>query len=243
MKTKQTLLAASILSFSLLTATGAHATLESRLDGLAVYDTDRDITWLANANLAATNTFGLTYGLDLGPNGGVTNYGPSIIATDGTMTWGGALKWIDAMNAVSYLGFSDWRLPTTTMPDWSCQYQANYNTYSYGSGCTGSEMGHLYYNELGGVAGSSIITTHNANYSLFNNVQYTAYWSRTEYAADPLGAMSFGADGGQSANYKNLYFKVLAVRSGQVTAVPVPAAAWLFTTGLLGLAGVARRRR
>ncbi len=218
----------------------AEAALVSVLGGQAVTDTDLNVTWVADANLAATNTFGLTYGLDLGPNGGVTNYGPSIIATSGTMTWGGALKWIDAMNAASYLGFSDWRLPTTMFPDLSCSDQAF--TVSYGTGCTGSEMGHLYYTELGGVAGSSILTTHNANYSLFSNVQYNAYWSGTEYAANTLGALSFGADGTQSANYKNLYFDVLAVRSGQVAAVPVPATAWLFTTGLLGLFGVARRK-
>ncbi|MBI5041103.1 MAG: hypothetical protein HZB57_07885 [Gammaproteobacteria bacterium] len=195
----------------------AEAALVSVLGGQAINDTDLNVTWVADANLAATNTFGLTYGLDLGPNGGVTNYGPSIIATDGTMTWGG-----------------------TMFPDLSCSDQAF--TVSYGTGCTGSEMGHLYYTELGGVAGSSILTTHNANYSLFSNVQYNAYWSGTEYAANTLGALSFGADGTQSANYKNLYFDVLAVRSGQVAAVPVPTAAWLFTTGLFGLFGVARRK-
>jgi hypothetical protein len=31
--------------------------------------------------------------------------------------------------------------------------------------------------------------------------------------------------------------------TGVVSAVPVPAAAWLFGSGLLGLVGVARRRR
>jgi len=33
-----------------------------------------------------------------------------------------------------------------------------------------------------------------------------------------------------------------AVRSGDVSAVPVPAAMWLFGSGLLGLIGVARRK-
>ena len=31
--------------------------------------------------------------------------------------------------------------------------------------------------------------------------------------------------------------------TGQVSAVPVPAAAWLFSSGLIGLAGIARRKR
>ena len=79
-------------------ATTAQATLISRLGGQAYYDTVLDITWLANANLAASNTFGV-----------------SGISTDGKMTWNtatGAGGWIEGMNNVSYLGFSDWRLPT-----------------------------------------------------------------------------------------------------------------------------------
>ena len=40
MKTTHTLLAAGILSTGLLTATGANAALQTRLGGLAVYDTD-----------------------------------------------------------------------------------------------------------------------------------------------------------------------------------------------------------
>lgn len=40
MKTTQTLLAAGILSTGLLTATGANATLQTRLGDLALYDID-----------------------------------------------------------------------------------------------------------------------------------------------------------------------------------------------------------
>jgi hypothetical protein len=32
-------------------------------------------------------------------------------------------------------------------------------------------MGNLFYNLLGGTAASSITTSHNANYNLFQNVQ------------------------------------------------------------------------
>ncbi len=34
-----------------------------------------------------------------------------------------------------------------------------------------------------------------------------------------------------------------AVRSGDVSAVPVPAAVWLFGSGLIGLLGIAKRKR
>jgi hypothetical protein len=85
-----------------------HAALYSRLGGLAAYDSDLDITWLANTKLAASESFGLEYNVTLGYFDmgtvlvGSTEYpyiGESIIYSDGTMTWGGALEWIQSMNA------------------------------------------------------------------------------------------------------------------------------------------------
>ncbi len=54
MKKSQLLGALSAGIFLLGWVAGAQAALVSRLGGLAVYDTDYDMTWLANANLAAT---------------------------------------------------------------------------------------------------------------------------------------------------------------------------------------------
>lgn len=226
MKTTHTLLAAAIL----LTVTSTvQAALIPALSGQVVNDTDLNVTWLSNANLAATNTFGLATGVDLGMNAGVTNYGPSIINSNGTMTWGGALKWIGAMNAANYLGYHDWRLPVSD----TC---ANLN-------CTGSEMGHLFYNELGGVAGQSITATHNANYGLFQNLQPLSYWSGTVYVPNANLAWIFAFNpGAQGTDLKNDLWYALAVRPGQVAAIPAPAAAWLLGSGLLGLIGVARHK-
>lgn len=245
MKTTQTLLIAVILSTGLLTATGAHAALESRLGGLAVYDTDLNITWQANADLEATNKFGLATNVDLGPTPGVVSYIGSFIYgnnLNGLMNWGGALKWIAAMNNDAYLGYNDWRLPTTLQPDASCTAQSG--GVSAGFNCTGSEMGHLFYNELGGVATYSINTTHNTNYSLFQNTwMNNSYWSSTEYAPNTDLAWQFTlVGGGQQDEYKHNWGLVLAVRSGDVAAIPIPTAAWLLGSGLLGLIGVARRK-
>ncbi|QOJ31217.1 MAG: VPLPA-CTERM sorting domain-containing protein [Gammaproteobacteria bacterium] len=198
------------------------AALLSRLGGQAVYDTDRNITWLANANLAASNTFGVTG-----------------IAVNGTMTWAKANEWIAAMNTANYLGVHDWRLPTTLQPDPSCHYQSGGG--SYGVSCTGSEMGHLFYGELGGVGSQSIVTTHNANYSLFSNVQPSNYWSGTVYAPAPgsfAWDINFGY-GDQNYNLQVYAFHAWAVRPGDI--VPVPAAVWLFGSAM-GVFAMVRRR-
>lgn len=226
MKIAQTLLAATVL----LTVAGTtQAALIPALDGQVVFDTDQNITLLANASLANTNTFGV-----------------SGINADGTMSWATAQSWIGAMNTAKYLGYNDWRLPTTLQPDASCQYQ---NGGSAGENCVGSEMGHLFYNELGGVAGQSIATTHNPNYGLLQNLQ-SNYWSATESALNTNDAWYFDFRYGyQSTNSKGTIYNgnyigpnyyALAVRPGQVTAVPVPAAVWLLVSGLAGLISMAR---
>lgn len=167
------------------------------------------------------------------------------------LTWladanaGGSMNWSDANNWAAGLdvaGVTGWRLPDTMQPDTSCSIQMS--GLSYGFSCTGSEMGNLFYNVLGGSAGNSITSNHNANYDLFSNVQSSDYWSATQNATNTSAAWLLNFDGGyQNHNLsKSNSRSGWAVYSGDVSAVPVPAAAWLFGSGLLGLVGVARRK-
>ncbi len=57
-----------------------------------------------------------------------------------------------------------------------------------------------------------------------------------------MGSTGAGVGGLQTSISKN-YGYGWAVHSGDVSTVPVPAAVWLFGSGLLGLIGVARRKR
>ncbi len=188
-------------------------------DYQAYYDTALNITWMADANLAATKTFG-TAGVNAG----------------GYMTWATANSWIANMNAANYLGFNDWRLPVTAQPDPTCGSQTAGNPpQGYGLNCTGSEIGHLY-----NVDGVTVATP-----GPFSHIQSSMYWGGTVYAPNPtyVWGFRFGHGGEQTAPNKDLNAFVWAVRTGDVTAVPVPAAMWLFGSGLIGLLGMARRTR
>ncbi len=204
----------------------ATAALFNRGNGL-IYDSDLNITWLSDANYAKTSDYD----------------------GDGRMTWADAKIWADN---VVYAGFSDWRLPSTTQPDPNCQLQMDYGP-PYGlqgflSNCTASEMGHLFYNELGGVALNPINTTHNASYDLFQNIQaddvqgeglFDNYWSGTSFAPSISGAWLFNfSNGRQNALGTDNGFFAWAVRSGDV---PEPNSLVLATIALAAFCGSTRR--
>lgn len=71
----------------------ADAALATRLGGQAVYDTDRDITWIADANLALSNQFGLIL------SGSEFDDTANTVGSTGRMTWDNANAWITGMNA------------------------------------------------------------------------------------------------------------------------------------------------
>ena len=78
--------------FSLITLP-SQAALMSVLGGQAVYDTDRNISWVSNANLALTNQFGLTLSTIVNDDTANT------VGSTGRMTWDNAVAWIAGMNS------------------------------------------------------------------------------------------------------------------------------------------------
>jgi len=213
-------LTAALLCVAFALPNAADASLVDRGGGL-IYDTDLNITWLADANYAFTS--------------GYDQEG----ATDGLMTYAYASAWAAQL---TYGGFTEWRLPTTLQPDATCA-----NQYAFGSGgfnCTGGEMGHLYYTELGSLPGNG--TVHNASFSLFQNLTLDQYWTGTPVAtlANYAWQMNF-LDGNQYVQLKTGAIRAMAVHPGDIggtTVVPAPAAVWLLGTGVATLAGLRRRR-
>lgn len=217
-------------------------TLQSRdLDGNsstieAYYDTDLDITWLADANYAGT-------GMDW------TTANSWAAGLYGNAGW--RLPYTNPVNGANYN--YDFSYQGTT--DDGFNISAPGTTYA---GSTGSEMAHLFHNTLGdiGYCGPSNTTEFTCtgrqdgygltNTGPFSNIQSYFYWSATEYAPITDVAWLFGFDSGdQTTGGKEFLFYVWAVHDGDVGAavVPLPTAILLFCSGLLGLIGISRRKK
>jgi hypothetical protein len=146
--------------------------------------------------------------------------------TTGAMTWWGAQAWA---NNLTLGGVTGWSLPSTPIEE-------------FGYNVTSSPMGDLFYNQLGVSAYNSIATSTNPNYNLFTNVQSYYYWLGSEYAPIPNIAWIFNTNIGYQGNLnKGNQLYAWAVRPGDVAAVPVPGAFWLFGSAMVGLMGLKRR--
>lgn len=156
--------------------------------------------------------------------------------SDGAMNFSAANTWAGDL---SYGGYSDWRLPTALNQDGSGP--------CVGHSCTNSEMGHMYYNNMGASFGGGILSGSNTtNLALFTNLQSDIYWSGTVYALAPTNvAWDFITFSGIQANHRqNFEFYAWAVRPGDVSAaVPEPETHAMLLAGLGLLVGVARWRR
>lgn len=252
-------LAACLLLLTVPTAT-AHAALVGRLpstpggtDYQAYYDDVLDITWIADANLALSNQFGLAL------SGSINDNTANTVGSTGRMSWDNAQAWIAGMNAdggTGYLGYNDWRLPTmldTGAAGCNFAYtgtDCGYNVQT-GSAATSvySEMASLWYDTLGNLASFDTSGNPNppgwglTNTGPFSNVQSNYYWSGLEYASGPNAWVFRTYNGNQYWENKVNSFYGWAVRSGDVSNVPVPAAVWLFGSGLVGLLSMAGRKR
>lgn len=154
----------TILVVSLIRPELSMAALIDNGNGL-IYDETNNLTWLSDANLFLTMAKidpELVPKIIAANNGVVREYPNSydgytgtynLIAsefntTTGQLNWMSAKAWVGYLNSISYKGSTDWRLPSATPA-------------SFGSGIVTSELGELFYGELGGIANNDITYIHN----------------------------------------------------------------------------------
>jgi hypothetical protein len=137
--------------------------LQVNPDGQTIYDPVAGVTWLADANLAATDTLGL-------PRCQNPTTPTVCVVLDGSMNYASAGQFIMNMNAydhgTGYLGQTNWQLPPSnaTCPLFGCVDKNN-------------PMGILYYTQFGLSAGTPVVEPPNIAVGPFLHLWPSPYWS------------------------------------------------------------------
>lgn len=230
MKSHYATLAAGLLLG--LNASNSQAALIDRGGGL-LYDTVLNVTWLQDANYAKTNGY----------------------STTGRLSWQDAMQWADNLQVG---GFDDWRLATITdTGSPGCNFAYGGTDCGHNTQPATSELSYMFYVNLGlksvydsqgifqadfGVANGNL-AIEQADVGLVKNLHAYNYWSGSPYAPDLDRAWQFNTTFGiQGHNPKTELQHVWAVRDGDVAAVPIPSAVWLFGSALLSALYSERRR-
>jgi uncharacterized protein (TIGR03437 family) len=194
--------------FVLLNGVPGIAALQLSADGLTVYDTVNNITWLADVNTPATNRFGL-------PSCNGTLPGAHIcVNPNGSMNYNAAVAWVTAMNAANYLGHNDWQLPTTPVTDKNCG-KVGPNGGSFGFGCTAGALDSLY-NALNLKSPTTAVPIPNSPVGPFSNIQPYLYWSQTSAGPTQGNATFSFATGWQGANTLPNFLYVWPMIAGKI---------------------------
>jgi uncharacterized protein (TIGR03437 family) len=188
----------------------AGSTLVLSADGITVYDTVNNISWLADANLPASNRFGLPVCSASGPQ--------PCVNPSGSMSYQSAAAWVSAMNAANYLGrHTNWQLPTTPTTDKGCG-KTGPTGGNFGFDCSLGALGSLYYNALGLKPPNTAVPIPHNTAGPFSNFQPYLYWSQSP-GAGGNATLSFNS-GFQGANTVDNFLYALPMIPGKISGTP-----------------------
>ena len=192
-----------------------------------VYDSNQDVYWLAEANLAATPE-GQTIRAQMNaPTGGIDL---SKINPNGTMDFATAKNWVQALNQLvgngcqGYLCHTDWQLPVTPNDDPTCSEKgpAPYHN-DFAAWCAGSALGNLYGVGLGLGFSNSVAPGFTSSVGPFQNLQPSLYWTAESDGVKGEKTFSFltGLSGSNTTKYN--YFYLLPRLAAAPTGSPPPS--------------------
>jgi hypothetical protein len=207
------LLKAACVCVGLSCVTSGYAALESRLGGLAVYDTDLNITWATNANNVGMNQFNAS-------------------AWAGTLVIDGVSGW--RLPEVSPVNSTVFSFDGSTDVGYNITSKNNEMAYLWYV-----ELGNKGLVDTAGnpQSGSGLTST-----GPFTNLQANGYWSASTEIGSPLFYFNMAA-GSQNLGQNNDPLYALAVHSGDVAAVPEPETYVMLLAGLGILGCIGWRRR
>jgi len=147
---------------------------------------------------------------------------------DGRMSWSNANDWAASLEIN---GFTEWRLPNMDLNGDGTIVDC---ATASATECLDNEYGYHFY-----INGIDTVNT-----GLFDSIQTNNYWSGTGYSESDAWLFDFTYnDGSQLRTSKNYNAHAWAVHEGNIGAVPLPATAGLFVSGLIGILGSAMRKR
>ena len=242
-----------VLIASVVVTNTAQASLVDRGNGL-LYDNVLNLTWLQDANYAKTSGYDTNGKMGWG---GATAWAANLV-------YGGYSDWRLASNTPVNGSSFNYSYANNGSTDYGYNITSPHSELSYmyyvNLGLKGFVNSAGVYQPNFGIFGNGTYngvdhspnnqSSHSPNnVGLVTNLQSDGYWSGSDYAPDSTGNSAwyfFAGDGTQENGalkediHNQLY--AWAVHPGDVAAVPVPGAIWLFGSGLLGLLGLKKRK-
>ena len=184
-----------VFAYALLFSFSTRADLLLTNGGRTVDDTFQGVTWLRNADLAATpgNNFGVP-SCDTS-----TNMRTDCISPNGSMDFQAAQSWVMNLNTANqgagYLGHNNWQLPSTpnfpTLDQGCASVGAHSESFAYD--CSHSALGSLYYaaKSLNLVAPASGAPPAALTAAGFSNLRVAQYWTGTQASDSGYATFNF----------------------------------------------------